>query len=177
MMADENPGRALGMVRRVEQMCEFIEHPAIKAAVEGAVPVSMPRAPGALGFDISLWAGLGTVSLWAALQTFSGRAGLGGGTKCHTCKSRNCIVARFSSRVQGDDRRSLGELEDLRQLYAHNYAGEADDDYFAHKPRHVLAPGRVELTCGAEFDGRRAQLNLSHLRNYCGIARRVLEAS
>jgi phosphate/sulfate permease len=33
---------------------------------------------------------------------------------------------------------SLGELEDLRQLYAHNYAGEADDVYFERR-RHVLA--------------------------------------
>jgi hypothetical protein len=70
----------------------------------------------------------------------------------------------------------LGELEDLRQLYAHNYAGEADDVYFERR-RHVLAPSRIELTCGAEFNGRQARLDLSHLRAYCGIARRVLEAS
>src|SRR5947209_14097115 len=144
MMADENPGRALGMVRRVEQMCEFIEHPAIKAAAAGATPVTMPREVGALGFDIPFWAGLGTVSLWAALDAFSERAGLGGGATCGTCKSRNCIVARFS-RVQGTDRASLGELEDLRHLYAHNYAGEADDKYFGQKPRHVLAPDGVKL--------------------------------
>src|SRR5260221_14646318 len=115
-MADENPAQALGMVRRVEQMGDFIEHPAIKAAVERAVPVTMPPAPGALGFDIPLWVGLGAVSLWAALDAFSERAGFGGGT-CNTCKSRNCIVARFPC-VQGDDRLSLGELEDLRHLYA-----------------------------------------------------------
>jgi len=52
MMADENPGRALGMVRRVEQMCDFIEHPAIKAAAAGATPLTMPPEVGALGFDI-----------------------------------------------------------------------------------------------------------------------------
>jgi len=174
MMADENPGRALGMVRRVEQMCDFIEHPAIKAAAAGATPVTMPPEVGALGFDIPFWAGFGTVGLWAALDAFSERAGLGGGT-CDTCK-RNCIMARFSSCVQDEDRVSLGELEDLRQLYAHNYAGEADDVYFERR-RHVLAPSRIELTCGAEFNGRQARLDLSYLRAYCGIARRVLEAS
>jgi hypothetical protein len=68
MMADENPGRALGMVRRVEQMCDFIEHPAIKAAAAGATPVTMPPEVGALGFDIPFWAGFGTVGLWAALD-------------------------------------------------------------------------------------------------------------
>jgi hypothetical protein len=55
-------------------------------------------------------------------------------------------------------------LDDLRNLYAHNYAGEADDEYFAHKPpRYVLLKrgDRVPLTCGAEFDGYRLHLELA----------------
>jgi hypothetical protein len=178
-MADEN-GRALGMVTAVEQMCVFIEHPAIKAAVKGEVPVTMRQEVGALGFNKSFWVGFGTVGLWAALDAFSERADLGGG-KCDICKKRNCIVARFP-RVQGDDRQSLGELDDLRHLYAHNYAGEADEKYFKKQTRHVLtrhvlARGGVELTCGAQFDGRRVQLEVSHLRYYCETARRVLKPS
>ena len=35
---------------------------------------------------------------------------------------------------------SLKELEAFRHLYAHNYAGEADDVYFCHSPRHRRAP-------------------------------------
>lgn len=171
MMADENPGLALGMVERVEQMCGFIENPRIQeAARRWMIPVSMPPDVRSV-LDVSFWVGLGTVGLWAALDAFSERAGLRG--TCNTCK-RNCIVTRFSRVVQGDDRQSLGELEDLRHLYAHNYAGEADDVYFKWT-RHVLAPGGVKLTCGAQFDGQRAQLDLSHLRYYCGITRRVLE--
>jgi hypothetical protein len=73
-MADMNPGRALDVVRRVEMMCDFIENPAVRSAVEQAVPVTMPRAPGALGFDIPLWVGLGIVGLWAALDGLAERA-------------------------------------------------------------------------------------------------------
>ena len=66
-------------------------------------------------------------------------------------------------RCPSGDSTSLGELEDLRHLYAHNHAGDADDVYFDPKrPRHVLAPSDVMLTCGAAFNGRRAELNLSH---------------
>jgi len=119
MMADENPGRALGMVRRVEQMCDFIEHPAIKAAAAGATPVTMPPEVGALGFDIPFWAGFGTVGLWAALDAFSERAGLGGGT-CDTCK-RNCSL-RPSLPVAGPVcRQSISDswLGNLRECLAH----------------------------------------------------------
>ena len=51
-------------------------------------------------------------------------------------------------------------------MYAHNYAGEADDVYFT-RPRHLLTRNAVaDLTCGAQFDGRRVQLELSHLQFY-----------
>ena len=113
-MADKNPSRALSVVTRIEMMCDFVEHPAIKTAVEQAVPVSMPRLPGALGFDIPLWVGLGTVGLWAALDGFSERADLDR-NQCPTCGGR-CIAERFASYVQGKDRQSLEELEDRQNI-------------------------------------------------------------
>lgn len=172
-MADENPTRALDVVRRVEMMCDFIENPAIKTAVEQVVPVSMPRAPGALGFDIPLWVGLGIVGLWAALDGFSERAALHR-CKCATCR-RKCVPARFARHTQGNEDQSLKELEDLRHLYAHNYAGEADAEYFGKK-RHVLASGVVaQLTCGAQFGGHRLQLDLPHLRKYSRTVQSVLQ--
>ena len=70
-MADRNPQRAIGVVDRVEMMCNFLETQAVRDAVAAAVPVTMPRAPGALGFDIPLWVGLGCVGLWAALDAFA----------------------------------------------------------------------------------------------------------
>ena len=67
--------------------------------------------------------------------------------------------------IQGNDSQSLKELEDLRHLYAHNYAGEADDEYFRHS-RHVLKRDiAVRLTCGAQFDGRLSVAHLPHLRD------------
>jgi hypothetical protein len=47
-----NIGPAINIAKRVSMMCDFIEHQAIKEAVNRAVPVSMPREVGALGFDI-----------------------------------------------------------------------------------------------------------------------------
>ena len=93
--------------------------------------------------------------------------------KCH------CIPALFAPHIQGNEGLSLAELEDLRHLYAHNYAGEADDEYFGTttlRRRHVLARGAiVQLTCGAQFDGRRVQLDLPHLRVYAHAVRSVLQ--
>ena len=172
-MPDRNPGRALDIVRRIEMMCDFREHPAIRRAAEAAVPVTMPRDVGALGFDVPLWVGLGIVGLWAALDAFSERASLCR-PSCPTCCMK-CVPARFAAYAVGNDATSLEELDDLRHLYAHNYAGEADGQYFASRKRHVLKPVMVAgLTCGAAFDGTRAQLEVIHLRFYAQTARRVL---
>jgi hypothetical protein len=86
------------------------------------------------------------------------------------------MPARFTAPyIQGNEGLSLEELEDFRHLYAHNYAGEADDDYFKHA-RHVLKPNvSIQLTCGVEFHGRRAQLDLPHLRVYSSTVQSVLE--
>jgi hypothetical protein len=81
-------------------MCEFFENPDLIATLHDKVPVSMPPAPGAWGFDIPLCVGLGTVGLWAALDAFSERASLGK-PKCPICKGRR-IPARFPG-VQGKD--------------------------------------------------------------------------
>jgi hypothetical protein len=195
-MADNSPAQAINQVNQIEKLCDFLENPTIKAAVEGAVPVSMPPEQGSLGFDTPLWVGLGIVGLWAALDAFAERTGLQ--SDCPTCGGKSCIRARFDSALQGNERErlSLAELEDLRHLYAHNYAGEADDEYFQTKPgrerkRHILKRGvSVKLSCGAIFDGSRLSrqntpysprsnpqyaLSLSDLRMYCGKARSVLE--
>lgn len=172
-MADRNPGRALEVVRLVEMMCDFIESPATRTAVDQFVPVTMPRDVGSLGFDVPLWAGLGTVGLWAALDAFAERADLPA-VVCTVCNRRSCIQSRFVKHIHSNERVVLAELEDLRHLYAHNYAGDADDEYLA-RPRHVLRGGAiVKLTCGAQFDGRRIRLTLSGLRAYVNNVRDVL---
>jgi hypothetical protein len=168
-MADTDPARALRVVTQIEAMCDFFENDDIKKAIEAVVPVTMPPAPGALGFDIPLWVGLGTVGLWAALDAFSERAGMP--MKCP-------MPERFADAgIQSDDVKALGELDDLRHLYAHNYAGEADKEYFDTRfTRHVLKRDvSVQLTCDATFNGSRAQLDLPHLRKYSHMVKRVLE--
>jgi hypothetical protein len=58
-MADTNPARALNVVKRAVEMCDFIEHPAIRQAVEQEmVPVTMQRTVEAL-VDISSGSGSG----------------------------------------------------------------------------------------------------------------------
>jgi hypothetical protein len=83
---------------------------------------------------------------------------------------------RFASCTEGDESQSLQELEDLRHLYAHNYAGEVDDEYFSpSRPRHILKRGvPAQLTCGAGFDGRRPALDLRHLREYSRTVENLL---
>jgi hypothetical protein len=56
-MADRSPARALAVVKRIVEMCDFIEHPAIREAIEQKmVPVTMPRVVNAV-VDISVWSG------------------------------------------------------------------------------------------------------------------------
>jgi len=201
-MSRKSPARAIDQVRRIEGMCDFLECQPIKDAVEQSIPVTMPADAGSLGLDIPLWVGLGMVGLWAALDAFAERAGLQ--SKCSTCGMK-CIVTAYTSKFKGTDGQSFAELEDLRHLYAHNYAGAADDEFFKRpRRRHVLKRGVcVQLSCGAIFDGWRLSLadgiprpdltrwsphtvyqprlsppialNLSHLRMYSRTVLSVLE--
>ena len=92
------------------------------------------------------------VGRWAALDAFAERAALQ--SQCPTCR-RNCIVEAYKSKFQGAERQTFEELEDLRHLFAHNYAGEADEEYLDRAP-HVLKRGDPgKLSCGAIFDDRR----------------------
>jgi hypothetical protein len=172
-MADTNPARAIDIVKRIAMMSDFLENPIITQAIENGVPVTMPRAPGALGFDIPLWVGLGMVGLWSALDAFSERAALTR-NKCAIC-NRICIRGRFTPYAQGNEPSTLGELDDFRHLYAHNFAGEVDTAYY-DKKRHALASGTtVQLSCGGQFNGQRLQLDLPQLRFYAEAAQNILK--
>jgi hypothetical protein len=173
-LADASPAQALDQVKRIVELCHFIEHPDVQNTImTKMVPVSMPPDVNAL-VKISVWGGLGIVGLWAALDAFAERAGLKM-PKCSTCGSKICISARFDPYAQGKEGEYLKELEDLRHLYAHNYAGDADEEYF-RRPRHVLrSPVPKQLSCGAQFDGRKALIELAHLRRYASTVQNVLE--
>jgi hypothetical protein len=162
-------------VNRIEYLCDFID--AIKDDALARVPVTMPPDVGSLGFDTPLWVGLGTVGLWATLDAFAERADIPK-KKCDVCL-KFCVAGRFAPKVTDTDRKGLQELEDIRHLYAHNYAGKADQEYFSFpRPRHVFERGKpTTLSCGAVFNGSDLNLELRHLKSYCALTRRVLEAA
>ena len=174
MAANLNAGP---FVNRIEYLCDFID--TIKDDALGRIPPTMPHHLGSLGFDSSLWAGLGMVGLWATLDTFANRAEIPKKNKCPICGSGNCVAERFRPKVTAADVKGLQELEDIRHLYAHNYAANPDEEYFNfNRSRHVFERGKpTTLNCGAVFNGTEVRLDLSHLRSYCALTRSVLEAA
>ena len=121
----------------------------MQAALDHSLPVSMPHDVGSLGFDAPLWVGLGIVGLWSALDAFAERAGIPI-TKCAACDGPNCLSSRLTStgKLSVADERALKELEDVRHLFAHNYAGRAD--------------------------GANISLTAAHLRYYAGQSREII---
>jgi len=85
---------ALNQVRRIEGLCDFLEHPGVQEAAEKHVPVTMPRTVGGLSFDTSLWVGVGIVGLWASLDAYAERRLAN--QKCGVC-SRICLEARYQT--------------------------------------------------------------------------------
>jgi hypothetical protein len=174
-MSDKNPAQAIAMIERIAMLCNFMENQDVKKSIQALIPVTMPPEPGSLGFDIPQWAGLGSVGVWAALDAYAERADLPRG-KCPTCQRTSCIWKRFENYMTDDESESIAELEDIRHLYAHNFGGDADAEYFRRK-RHVLLSGpQRQMTCGVQFNGRQLPLDMSCLRFYAEKAQKVLEA-
>jgi hypothetical protein len=135
----------------------------------------MPHDVGSLGFDTHLWVGLGMAGLWSALDAFAERAEIAP-VKCSVCGRKNCLSSRLTntSKLNGVDESALKEMEDLRHLFAHNYAGRADSVYFKWT-RHVLHSGvSVSLSSGAIFDGATIALTAAHLQYYAKQSRDII---
>jgi hypothetical protein len=168
---------ALSQIARVAQLCDFLEHAEIKEAIHRGAPVTVPHDIGALGFDAPLWIGLGTVGLWSALDAYADRSSLAK-TNCSRCNRGGCLWGRLSAtgKLSASQSLALEELEDMRHLFAHNYAGQADATYF-HRARHVLASGvPVKLSSGATFDGTSLSLGATHLRYYANSSHSMVQA-
>jgi hypothetical protein len=81
-----------------------------------------------------------------------------------------------SGQLAGSRDQAIAELEDLRHMYAHNFAGHADPLYFG-RPRHVLAAGVTkQLSSGMFFDGSNVSMTASHLRFYAEHCRDILSS-
>jgi hypothetical protein len=148
-------------------LCDFLEHPSLVIAAQSASPVTMPPTVGSMGFDIPIWLGLGTVGLWSALDAYLERSGIGGGN-CGVCGGRHCIYGRLANHQMASSipLHALEELEDLRHLFAHNFAGQADAGFMGRK-RHVLAGQQpIALSCGQSFSGQSLMLEPAALKYY-----------
>jgi hypothetical protein len=131
-------------------------------------PVCMPQdRRRAAGIDPDLWYGLGIVGVWAAIDAFVERK-----TKTHG------QYRRFKSRVAAGQGKILSELDDLRSLFAHNFAGVADHKYLTDNRRSCLKLGQpYRLSCGYEFNGQEDEcikLDLHDLKYYISQAREIL---
>ena len=162
-------------VARITGLCNFLDHPAMQAALD-QIPVTMPRDVGAFGFETRLWVGLGMVGLWSALDAFAERVPLHG-SKCAVC-GHKCLSSRLAStgKIDPTFQAPLNELEDVRNLFAHNFAGQADALYF-NRARHVLnSAAPSTFSSGATFDGVNLSFLSNHLRYYAERSHEVLRA-
>jgi hypothetical protein len=122
------------------------------------------------GLYTEAWHGLGVVGLWAAIDAYCERVG-------HKVSEVQHVLSGIIPENLPDDLFTVwGEMDDLRHLYAHNFAGRADDVYFKRK-RHTLAAGESQtLKSGTKSDGTTNTVHIAvdQLRFYCGRARDVL---
>jgi hypothetical protein len=82
------------------------------------------------------------------------------------------VIADPSSGQLFDDR-----AHDIRNLYAHNFAGVADSAYF-RRDRRVFKQGQpyaLSSGTGTQFDGAHLVLNLDDLRHYTGAVEALLK--
>jgi hypothetical protein len=132
-------------------------------------PVSMPPdRMRAAGVDPELWSGLGIVGVWAAIDAFGERR----------FPNRTGQLTRFKNEVTPSHIQILEELDDLRSLFAHNFAGIADKKFLMDSRRRCLVLGkRYQLTSGYKFggaEGEHIRLNISDLKHYVSKGREIL---
>jgi hypothetical protein len=123
------------------------------------VPVTFPQDPAAAAGIAAMWNGLGVVGVWAALEAFA---------VAHQRRAADIPKALIGQVAALQP--TWWELDDLRHLYAHNFAGVAEASYFARRHTkkqtpHALQQGvAVGLDSGAYFDGTRVAVTGEHLR-------------
>jgi hypothetical protein len=160
-MANDDYGSAIAQLSRLESIANLENN--LKES-----PFSMPQdRMRAAGIDPDLWYGLGIVGVWAAIDAFGERK-----------TGKYGQLQRFKNDVAASQDTILSELDDLRSLFAHNFAGVADEKYLKDSRRHCIKLNQPYLlSCGYQFNGdvdERITLGLSHLRHYISKAREIL---
>ena len=162
-MAVSTLDQARTQVKQICTFCDFCDRLPLP-------PVTMPPdAVRAAGLDPDIWHGLGVVGLWAALDAFAARC------------SPSTSWADWRTRLPQDLADAVCELEDMRNLYAHNFGGVADDVYFSPKFKRYMfkqgVPHLLSSGTGSSFDGQRLTLALADLRFYIEKVSAILEWS
>lgn len=163
-MADEDYGRAVQQLSALESF-KYLGN------VLPDPPVSMPQDRfGAAGVAAALWYGLGIVGVWAAIDAFAERNA--------KTKHRGGFT-RLTKHVPPSLVNIVLELDDLRNLFGHNFAGVADRKYLEDKVhRHCLKwHTPYVLSCGYPFKGLENEqivLTLDHFLFYIASAREIL---
>jgi hypothetical protein len=160
-MASNDYGNAINQLTKLESFANVEDN--LKEP-----PVCMPQdRRRAAGIDPDLWYGLGIVGVWAAIDAFGERK-----------TGKHGQLQRFKNGVAAGQGKILSELDDLRSLFAHNFAGVADHKYLTHSRRSCLKLGQpYRLSCGYPFNGHEDEcikLALSDLKYYIGQAREIL---
>ena len=128
----------------------------------------------AAGVDPDLWYGLGIVGVWAAIDAFVERM------IPEQPKKPKQRQEWLKSRLDTTEYTAFLELDDLRNLFAHNFAGVVDQTYLDHPRRHYLKLGAdCKLDCGYQFKGlagERVALTLAHFKHYIAQARDIVAA-
>jgi len=108
-MASSDYGNAINQLTKLESFANVEDN--LKEP-----PVCMPQdRRRAAGIDPDLWYGLGIVGVWAAIDAFGERK-----------TGKRGQLQRFKNHVAAGQGKILSELDDLRSLFAHNFAGVAD---------------------------------------------------
>ncbi|HEY3058234.1 MAG TPA: hypothetical protein VGL99_04580 [Chloroflexota bacterium] len=124
-------------------------------------PIRIPPDPvRAAGLDPDVWHGLGIVGIWAAVDAFAERRGH------HRNDLRQVLAPALLQ--------AWLEIDDMRHLYAHNFAGLADQAYFTHPRNYLAAAIPYTLTSGNKFDGHHLVLRLQDLAFYVDRARLIV---
>jgi hypothetical protein len=142
--------QALRQLKQIESFCNLCDRIPMP-------PVTLPPDPvRAAGLDPEIWHGLGIVGLWAAIDAFRER------------RKRKGPLPNNLGRI-------WKELDDMRHLYAHNFAGVADATYFKKRQRNYFQSGiPYNLASGNIFDGHKLILTLDDLKFYIKGARDIL---
>jgi hypothetical protein len=188
--------QALAQLDQINSFCTFCAvleaedterrlrvHPAYQSMSHQAIPgipppeISGPDPLQRRTLDPDIWHGLGIVGVWAAIDAFRERKNRSSSSEVH-----NALTAHAPHLLD-----TWGDVCDLRHLFAHKFAGQADDYYWYYdgpghaspRPHYHFSQGAtVSLTSrtGTQFQHDSIRLTIKDLEFYVEQGRAILTA-